>query len=184
MTKLTLALALLAVVFAADVAQAAGADPVFDAFTTVCAAPAADFAAVKAAADKLNWGATDLAVDANMPGVVVSERLSRATMVGKDGLTLSAWRGVKGAFNVSDCAVHVAKRPYAAALDSAKAWLQIAPQSSADGHSAFRFTVDAGKPKALTPDDFNAAVAGAGLEILTVSGNQDGVVLDLMMIKK
>ena len=184
LTQLRFALTALTACVVTVSAHAAGASPAFEAFSTVCGGPAADFAAVKAAADANHWGPTDTTADSNMAGVTVSEKLTRVTDIDKVGLTLSAWRGARGAVNISDCTVHIAKAEYPAVLDAAKAWLAFAPQDTTAKRSTFRFTEDGGAHKALTAADFDAAAGAAGLEILTVSGDQSGTVLDLMMIKK
>ena len=183
MTKLNLTIAAM-VVCAAASAQAADTNSAFAAFATVCAVPAADFAAVKAAADSKGWGATDVTADANMAGVTVGDQMTRANTADKVGLVLSAWRGTKGAVKISDCTVHIAKAEYPAVLEAAKSWLAFAPQDATAKRSAFRFTEDGAIHKALTPAEFDSAAGHAGLEILTVSGDQNGTVLDLMMIKK
>jgi hypothetical protein len=183
-THLKLALAALTACAVTASAQAADTNSAFAAFDTVCAGPAAEFTAVKAAADSKGWGATDTTADANMPGVTIGEQLTRANSVDKVGLTLSAWRGTKGAVKISDCTVHIAKAEYPAVLDAAKAWLGFPAQDSTAKRSTFRFTAYGETLKALTPAEFDAAAGAGGLEILTVSGDQSGTVLDLMMIKK
>lgn len=158
--------------------------PVFTAFASVCGQPAADFPAVRAAADGHGWGATDVTADANMPGVTIADKMTRAFTADKTGLVLSAWRGTKGDVKISDCTVHVAKADFDSLKGEASAWLAFPAQDSTPKHATFRFTDAGGGHKALTSADFDAAAGGAGLEILTVSGDQNGTVLDLMMIKK
>jgi hypothetical protein len=164
---------------------AAWADPVFDAFANVCGAPAADFAAVKAAADAQHWGPTDAKADASMPGVTVSDELTRASTVAKTGLVLSAWHGTtKTGVKIGDCTVHVQKANLAALKGAAGTWLAFPAQEDSAKHAVYRFTEAAGAHHALTSAEFDAAAAATGLEILTVSGDANGTVLDLMMIKK
>ena len=185
MTKLNSAMAVLAVLGAASAtAHAAEGSAPFSAFAAVCAAPGADFAGVTAAADAQGWVASDVTSDANMPGVTIGGQLTRTRSAGKVGLTLSAWHGLKGAVKISDCTVHTAKTEYSAAVEAAKTWAAFAPQDSTSKRSIFRFTDSAGAHKPLTNADFDAAAAGAGLEILTVSGDQNGAALDLLVIKK
>ena len=169
----------------ANSARAADAEPVFAAFAAVCGQPAADFAAVKAAADAHGWGATDAPADAGMAGVAVADTLSKATTAGKAGLVLSAWHGVtqKGV-KVSDCTVHVAKTDFGNLRTAAASWLGSAPAETTPKKSIFRFTEDGGAHRALAASEYDSAAAGSGLEILTVSGDANGTVLDLLLIKK
>jgi hypothetical protein len=163
---------------------ASGQTAAFDAFRQVCAGPATDFAAVRAAADSHGWTTTDTTADANMPGVVIGEQMTRATSVDKTGLVLSAWHGTKGAVKISDCTVHVAKADFSALTHEVAGWLAFPAAETSAKRVAYRFTADGDHLKPLTPADFDAAAGAAGLQILSVSGDQNGAVLDLMMIKK
>jgi hypothetical protein len=163
-------------------AQAPGS--AFAVFTAVCAEPAADFDAVRKAADGHGWTSSDVKADPNMPGVTIADQLTRATNADKVPLVLSAWRGTKGAVKISDCTVHISKSDFAALSGQVASWLAFPAQDSTPKRSTYRFTEAAGSHKALTPAEFDTAAAGAGLEILTVSSDTNGAVLDLMMIKK
>jgi hypothetical protein len=165
-------------------ARAQAADPLFAAFAGVCAAPAADFAGVKAAADSAGWGPSDASADASMAGVEVTDRMARATTAERTDLTLTAWKGAKGGVTISDCAVRIARPAFPAMRAAVGEWAAFSPQERAANRDIYRFTDRAGARVALTNADFDAAAAGAGLQILTVSGDQSGTVLDLMMIKK
>ena len=165
-------------------AHAEGANPVFNAFADVCAKPAADLTAVKAAADAKGWGATDVAADDAMAGVIVGESLSRATTIEHTGLVLSAWQGTKGAVKISDCTVRIAKANFVGMKDAAANWLAFPAQDATSKRAIYRFTTGGGVYKALTSAEYDAAAGAGGLEILTVSGDQNGTVLDLLMIKK
>src|ERR1700737_3220149 len=74
-------------------ASAQANTPAFAAFATVCATPAADFAAVRSAADAHGWGETGVKADANMPGVTVADQMTRSSNADKTGLVMSAWHG-------------------------------------------------------------------------------------------
>ncbi len=165
-------------------ATAAAPGPVFGAFVDVCGDTHADFAAVSRVSSVAAWGETDVKADSNMPGVSVTGQLARSTTVDKTGLVLSAWHGTKGAVQISDCTIHVAKADLDRLRGDASAWLGFQPQDSSAKRAAFRFTEADGAHKAVTPAEFDAAAAGGGLEILTVSGDANGTVLDLMTIKK
>lgn len=156
----------------------------FAAFAAVCAGPAADFDAVRKAADGGGWTGSKVKSDPNMPGVTIADQLTRATNANNVGLVLSAWHGTKGAVRISDCTVHVAKADFTALSGEASAWLAFPAQDSTPKKTTYRFTDSAGAHKALTNADFDAAAGGAGLEILTVTSDSSGAILDLMMIKK
>jgi hypothetical protein len=159
--------------------------PVFAAFATVCATPAAEFTAVRSAADAHGWGATDIKADANMPNVTIADQLTRSSTADKTGLVLSAWHGTtKKGVKVSDCTVHVAKSDFGQMRDQATAWLAFAAQESTPKKAIYRFTDASGAHHALAAGEYDAAAGASGMEILTVSGDASGTVLDLMMIKK
>jgi len=163
----------------------AAADPTFNAFATVCGDTRADFAAVAAAADAQGWRRSDVVAESSMPGVAVAERLSRELKAGDTSLTLSAWRGAtKSGVQLSACTVRVAKPDFAGLHDAAQAWTGFAPQDDAATKAIFRFTDTASAHKALVSGEYDAAAAGTGMEILTVSGDNHGAVVDLLKIKK
>jgi hypothetical protein len=184
LVPLALATALSAIALAHPT-LAAEPDPAFAAFTTVCGDPAADFTAVRTAADSHGWGASSTPPDPGMAGVTLADSLSKATTAGKTGLVLSAWQGAtqKG-IKVSNCAVHVAATDFDALRDAATAWLGFPAAETTPKKAVFRFTTDAGHRRGLAANEYDAAAAGAGLEILTVSGDANGSVVDLLLIKK
>jgi hypothetical protein len=166
-------------------ALAEGTSPVFAAFATVCAAPAANFAAVRSAADAHGWGETDVKADANMPNVTVADQMTRSSTADKTGLVLSAWHGAtKSGVKVSDCTVHVAKSEFDALRDQAAGWLAFPAQENTPKRAIYRFTETGGAHHPLAAGEYDAAAAAAGMEILTVSADANGTVLDLMLIKK
>jgi hypothetical protein len=163
----------------------AAADPTFNAFATVCGDTGANFAAVSSAADANGWRRADVVAESSMPGVAIADRLSRELKAGDTPLTLSAWRGTtKSGVQVSACTVRVAKPDYAGLHDAAQAWIGFAPQDDAATKAIFRFTDTASAHKALVSGEYDAAAAAAGMEILTVSGDNHGSVVDLLKIKK
>src|SRR5438309_1219062 len=87
----------------------------FASFVTVCGQPAADLAAVRAAADAHGWGPSDAPPDPAMGGVTVSNQLTRNSTTAAGTLFLSAWQGTtKSGLKVSACTVHAAKTPFEA----------------------------------------------------------------------
>lgn len=155
----------------------------FAAFTKVCGDTHADYPAVLAAADGDGWKTTQVKADP-FPGATVAESLSRDTSAGGSALTLYAWRGAKGAIQLSECKVRIGKGKFADAQAAAQAWLGFAPQTATAKKATFLFTDEGGAHKALTQADQDAAAAGAGMQILTVSADQDGAVLGILKIKK
>ena len=155
----------------------------FAAVVQVCGDTHADYPAILAAADAGGWKTTQVKADA-FPGVTVAESLSRDTSAGGSALTLYAWRGAKGAIQLSECKVRIGKGKFAEAQAAAQAWLGFAPQAATAKKATFLFTDQGGTHKALTQADQDAAAAGAGMQILTVSADQDGAILGILKIKK
>ena len=178
--KTAIAASLLAAVAAP--ALAASSQTAFDAFATVCGATHADYPAVVAAADAQRWKATQVKAD-TLPGVSVTESVSRDSSAGGAAVTLFAWHGAKGKINVSECKVRVGKGKFAEMQAMAQTWLGFAPQETTPKKATFTFTDEAGGHKALTAAYRDSAAAAAGLQILTVSAGQDGAVLGILKIK-
>lgn len=185
-TKSVLAAAAAAAALLASMAaRAQSPDPVFAAFATICGQPAADFAGVQSAANAHGWSSSDVKADPGMPNVEIAEQITRASTVDKTGLVMSAWHGAtKSGVKVSDCTVHVAKADFSGMRDAAGAWLTFAPQDSTAKKAIYRFTDASGTRHPLAAGEYDAAAAASGMQILTISGDADGTVLDLMMIKK
>jgi hypothetical protein len=176
--------ALLGVCAAPVLAAPATGDAGFDAFAKVCAETHADYPAVVAAADAHGWKATEVTSD-TMNGVAVTDKLSRASKVGGAALTLFAWRGAaKGGVQVSACTVRVTKADFAGVQGAAQGWLGFAPQDATPKKAVFRYTEADGAHHALASTEYDAAAAGTGMEILTVSSDAQGTVVDLLKIKK
>jgi hypothetical protein len=168
---------------AAAPAFAAPADSNFAAFVQICADTQADYPAVVAAADAQGWRPAQVNAD-TLPGVTVTDTLARDKNAGGATLALYAWQGAKGAVHVSECKVRIGKAKSADMQTAAQTWLGFAPQQATAKKATFEFTDDGGAHKALTTADREAAAAGAGMQILTVTGDQDGVILDILKIKK
>jgi hypothetical protein len=165
-------------------AAPASGDAGFDAFAQVCAETHADYPAIVAAADAHGWKATEVTA-ATMSGVAVTDKLSRGSKVGSVALTLFAWRGTaKGNVQVSACTVRFAKGDSAGVQSAAQAWLGFGAQDISPKKAVFRFTEADGAHHALASTEYDAAAAGTGMEILTVSSDAQGTVVDLLKIKK
>lgn len=183
MTRIATSLIGVLLVAAPAFASPAPADANFAAFTQVCADTHADYPAVVAAADAQGWRPAQVNGD-TLPGVTVTDTLARDKNAGGAALALYAWQGAKGAIHVSECKVRVGKAKSADMQTAAQAWLGFAPQQATAKKATFEFTDDGGAHKALTAADRDTAAAGAGMQILTVTGDQDGVILDILKIKK
>ena len=167
----------------ARAAPSVGADTPFGAFQSVCLTPNADFEKVTAAA--ASWRPTEVTGDATLAGVTVSNRLTRATKVGGVPLTLFAWTGtMKTGVRVSACTVRVSKPDFEDNQVAAASWAGFPAQDSAPRKAVFRYTSAASGPAAVDKSGFDTASAGEGMDILTVSGDVHGAVLDLLKIKK
>ena len=175
-------------VFAAAILAVAGpvwADTAFTEFATVCADTRADLAAVGAAADAKGWRNTQQMGATVMPGVTVDGKLSKGAKLGDAPLALSAWRGAtKSGVQVSDCTVRVDRTDFPQEVARAQAWAGFAAQEAASQKRIFRFTDVSGVRHSLARGEYDAAAAGPGLEILTISSDNQGTTLDLLRIKK
>jgi hypothetical protein len=170
-------------VSAAPSAHAANDATPFGAFEAVCLTPNADFAGVKAAASA--WRDTEVTGDSVLPGVTASDRLSKATKAGGVPVTLFAWTGTtKSGVHVSGCTVRVSKSDFDEFQSAAATYVGFAAQDAAPRKVTFRYTPAAAKPTAIDKSGFDAAAAGEGMDILTVTGDIHGAVLDLLKIKK
>ena len=116
--------------------------------------------------------------------MTIAESLSRDQSAGGSALTLYAWRGAKGAIQVSECRVKIGKGAVADVLAAAQAWVGFAPQDATAKKATFLFTDEGGGHKALAEADRDAAAAGAGLQMMTVSADQDGAIVSILKIKK
>lgn len=168
---------------AAPAFAAPGGAQSFAAFTKVCGDTHADYPAVVAAADAGGWRPTQVKADA-FPGVTVAESLSRDTSAGGAALTLYAWRGAKGAIQIAECQVRIGKGKLAEMRAAAQAWLGFAPQDATAKKATFLFTDEGGAHKAVAQADRDTAAAGAGLQMMTVSGDPDGAIVSILKIKK
>ena len=156
----------------------------FDAFARVCGETHADYAAVTAALDTQGWKAAEVKA-ATLQGVTVSDHIGRALRVSGTDLTVFAWRGATAnQIQVSGCTVRVAALKAEGLRASAQAWTGFAPQTTDAKKAAFQFTDDGAAHRALAKADYDAAAAGAGLEMFTVSADGPDTILDLLKIKK
>ncbi len=161
----------------------AAAAPAFDAFRQICGDTRADYPAVVKAVDAGGWATADVKA-APMEGVVVSEQISRSKTVSGDKLVLQAWRGMKGAFKVTECTMRAPNSKTEEIKAAVQAWVGFAPQISEPKRIAFRFADEAGARRALTPAEYDAAGAGPGLEMLAVSNDGTDTIIELLNIKK
>jgi hypothetical protein len=185
---LTLSLAAAVLAGAATPALANDSDIAFNSFNKVCGATAAEYPAVVAAADGDGWQNTPVIGDNSMPKVSVTDKAARKKVVGAQNLVLVTSRGLaqtpNGPLTVSDCTMHSDTGDLAAVEARLQTWLGFAPTSTAADRATYRFTTDGSAIKAVTDANANDAVAGAGLQVLTVSRNGGSLTVDLLKIKK
>jgi hypothetical protein len=161
----------------------ASAAPAFDAFRQVCGDTRADYPTVVKALDAGGWAAADVKA-APMEGVVVSSQISRTKTVAGDKLVLQAWTGLKGAVKIAACTVRAPNSKTDEVKAAVQTWVGFAPQITDPKRISFRFADEAGARRALTQADYDAAAAGPGLEMLTVSNDGTDTIIDLLNIKK
>ncbi len=150
----------------------------------MCADTHADYAAVLAAAQEGGWAPSEVN-SPTMEKVVVAQTLGQAKKVDGVGLTLFAWRGAtKTGVQVAGCTVRVAKVDTAQAQAAAQAWLGFAPQVTSPTKATFHYTEADGARTAIDSTQYDAAAAAGGLDMLTISGDAKGTVIDLLKIKK
>jgi hypothetical protein len=170
-------------VLLAPSANAAAESTPFGAFEAVCLTPNADFEAVKSAAAA--WRDTEVVGASTFPNVTVTEKLSKASKVGGVPVTLFAWTGaLKSGVKVSGCTVRVSIPDFEVIKVAAAAYMGFPAQDSGPKKAVFRYTPAAAKPTAIDTSGFDAAAAGEGMDILTITGDVHGAVLDLLKIKK
>ena len=163
--------------------QAANDATPFGAFEAVCLTPNAEFQSVKAAASA--WHDTEVTGASTFPNATVTEKLSKAFKVGGVPVTLFAWTGtLKSGVRVCGCTVRVSKPAFGEIETAATAYAGFSPQDSDPKKAVFRYTPAAAKPTAIDKSGFDAAAASEGIDILTVSGDVHGAVIDLLKIKK
>jgi len=148
--------------------SAAAADAAFDAFQTVCWAPAGDYVASVKAADADGWKETDIVADTDNT-ISITDKAAREKITDAGRLTLLVTRGLRktstGDLKVNTCKVSINK-PDTALISDASSWIG-APQDGGDPTlAAFYVKLGAGKPQHLTKADLNAAMAAGGFTIL------------------
>ncbi len=149
----------------------------------MCLTPNADILAVKAAAS--SWRDTEVTGASTFPNATVTEKLSKASKVGGVPVTLFAWTGtLKSGVHVSGCTVRVSIPDFAVIKVAAADFTGFAAQDSDAKKAVFRYTPSAAKPTAIDRTGFDAAAAGEGIDILTITNDVHGAVIDLLKIKK
>ena len=182
-TQYAAAMGAVAVVVSAASAQAASDATPFGAFEAVCLTPNADFQAVKPAA--ITWRDTEVTGASTFPNATVTDKLSKASKVGGIPVTLFAWTGtLKSGVHVSGCTVRVSKPDFDEIKVAAATYTGFAPQDSDPKKVVFRYTPASARPTAIDKTGFDAAAAGEGIDILTITGDVHGAVFDLLKIKK
>ena len=177
------AFTILAGALAATSPSLAFAAPAFDAFRQICGDTRADFPAVVKALDANGWATTDVKAT-TMEGVAVSEQVSRSKVVAGDKLVALAWTGLKGTVKITACTVRSPNSQTEEIKTAVQAWAGFAPQVAEAKRTSFHFADESGVRRALTQADYDAAAAGPGLEMLTVSNDGTDTIIDLLNIKK
>ncbi len=180
--RITLGCAIVATL--AGVAGAACADPAVDAFKALCLDTGGEYPAVASAADAGDWKPVDVPLSM-ISGVVASDKLTRGKSIAGADANLAAWRGkTASGVTVSDCQVQMSKGDFKNAVAGVQAWTGFAAQDGQGQKAIFRLTDVAGARTAVAQPEYDAAAAGPGMEIVTVTSGSGGVSLDLLKIKK
>jgi hypothetical protein len=147
-------------------AAAAAADPVFDAFRSLCVSSGDDYLAVKKAADSAGWKETQLVPPADA-AISITDLAARETVVGGENLTLLVSRGLQhmknGDVPETTCRIETSK-PHPGAIDLAKSWLGLAPDG---GDATMAYFLVTGPPDKLVHVS-TASIPPGGLSIIKV----------------
>jgi hypothetical protein len=163
-------------------ASAAAADPVFDAFQSICWGTSDNYLAALKAAAAAGW--TDTAVTGgDEEGVSVTDKAAKEKSVDGGGrLTLLITQGLRhltsGDLKVVTCKLSYSK-PDGGLIDTAKAWVGDGPDNTDPTMALYYVGLGAGKPNHVGKAGIPAALSGGGLSILKFQQDSDaGILVD------
>jgi len=146
--------------------SAAAADPVFDAFRSICVSTSDDYVAALKAADAAGWKETAVVPPAD-PAISITDQGAREISMGGENLTLLVSRGLQhmksGDVPETNCRVEASK-PHASAIDLAKSWLGLAPDG---GDATMAYFIVTGPPDQLV-HVASSSIPPGGLSIIKV----------------
>ncbi|HEY2707381.1 MAG TPA: hypothetical protein VGI95_04950 [Caulobacteraceae bacterium] len=160
-------------------ASAAGADPAFDAFQSLCWNNSGEYVSTTHAADADGWRNTDVVADSDA-NMSITDKAAREKTTDAGRLTLLVTHGLRhmstGDLKVNTCKVSFNKAD-AGVIGEASSWIG-APQDGGDNTlGAFYVKLGAGKPVHLAKADLNAAMAAGGFTILKFQQDSGDAVL-------
>jgi hypothetical protein len=149
-------------------ASAAGDDPAFAAFQSICWNTAGDYVATVKAADTDGWQTADLVADKEA-GLSITDQAAREKTVGPLRLTLLVSRGLRhvssGDLKEQTCKLSVDKADNAL-IGEGQAWIGAAPDGGDPTFSVYYVKLASGKPDHVGKDGANAAMAAGGFGVL------------------
>jgi hypothetical protein len=160
-------------------ASAAGDDPAFAAFQSICWNTSGDYVAAIKAADTDGWQTADLVADKEN-GLSITDQAAREKTVGPLRLTLLISRGLRhvssGDLKEQTCKLSVDKAD-AGLVGEGQAWIGAAPDSGDPTFSVYYVKLASGKPEHVGKDGANAAMAAGGFGILKFQQDADSGIM-------
>lgn len=160
-------------------ASAAGADPAFDAFQSICWNTAGDYLATIKAADADGWTNADLVADKEA-GLSITDQAAREKTVGGARLTLLLSRGLRhvssGDIKEQTCKLSTS-RANSGLVGEGKAWVGSAPDGGDPTLAVYYVKLASGKPDHVGKDGANAAMAAGGFGVLKFQQDSDAAIM-------
>jgi hypothetical protein len=160
-------------------AAAAGDDPAFDAFQSVCWNTAGDYVASVKAADADGWLTADLVADKEA-GLSITDQAAREKTIGPLKLTLLVSRGIRhvssGDLKEQTCKISVGKADNGL-ISEGQAWVGAAPDGGDPTFAVYYVKLAAGKPDHVGKDGANAAMAAGGFAVLKFQQDSDSGIM-------
>ncbi|MFI4975899.1 MAG: hypothetical protein ACHP84_15265 [Caulobacterales bacterium] len=162
-------------------------DKAFDAFQQVCVAPVGEFADVVKAADGGGWTSAQVLAE-TPPGVSNTDKAARGKNVDGTDLRLFATRGIAhpkgGDVVMSTCTVNSNIGNLGDLPTRAQTMLGVAPVSTTATSATFHVAGGQGAWRSVADNGVDAAIAGGGLDVITVKTEGTSVILDYIKITK
>jgi hypothetical protein len=160
-------------------ASAAGDDPAFDAFQSICWNTSGDYVATIKAADGAGWTETDLVADKEQ-GLSITDQAAREKNVGGLRLTLLLSRGIRhistGDIKEQTCKLSVNKADNGL-VGEGQAWVGAAPDGGDPTFAVYYVKLASGNPDHVGKDGANAAMAAGGFGVLKFQQDSDAGIM-------
>jgi len=159
--------------------SAAAADPVFDAFQSICWDTGGDYLASVKAADASGWKDTNVVADVEA-GLSVTDKAAREKQVGNQTYTVFISRGLRhistGDVKEQSCKL-VTNKADNALVGEGQSWIGAAPDAGGPTLAVYYVKLAPGKPDHVGKDGINAAMAGGGFGILKFQQDSDSGIM-------